>query len=108
MSKPAWAELLVAALNQACPGAVTYARRLKSDRYLVWQDDDHRDLNADNVHAEEAVSGYCDLFTKTPFDPWARAVGREFDAAGILWQKTGCTYEENTGYFHHSWDWTVV
>ena len=88
--------------------AVSHAGRLQSDRYFVWQEEEADDFCADNRHAERAVSGYTDLFTKIEFDPWADALGDAFDAAGILWEKTGTTYEPNTGFFHHTWDWTVV
>lgn len=105
---PAWAEALIAAHVSVAGRAVSHAGRLQSDRYFVWQEEEADDFCADNRHAERAVSGYTDLFTKIEFDPWADALGDAFDAAGILWEKTGTTYEPNTGFFHHTWDWTVV
>lgn len=105
---PSWATTIINAHKAVTPTAVSHAARIKSDRYFVWQEDDENDLNADNIHAERGVTGYTDLFTKREFDPWAPALGAAFDAAGIAWEKTGVTYEPDTGFFHHSWDWTVI
>lgn len=105
---PAWATAIINAHTSVAPNAVSHAARIKSDRYFVWEEDEGNDLLADNGHAERAVSGYTDLFTKTELDPWADLLGIAFDAAGIAWEKTGVTYEPDTGFFHHSWDWTVV
>lgn len=87
--------------------AVSHAARMKSRRYFVWEEDGGNDLNADNSHVETAVTGYTDLFTGVEFDPAARALGRAFDAAGIAWEYTGCSYEPDTGLFHHTWEWEV-
>lgn len=105
---PAWAQTIITAHTSVAGSAVSHAGRLKSDRYFVWQEEDEDDLNADNIHDERAVTGYTDLFTKFEFDSWSSALGAAFDAAGILWEKTGVSYEPDTGFFHHTWDWTVV
>lgn len=107
-ARPAWVDVVLTAHNSVAPGHVSHAGRMKSDRYFVWMEDEEDDLSADNIHAEHAVSGTTDLFTKREFDPWAAAIGAAFDAAGMWWEKTGTTYEEDTGFFHHSWDWTVA
>lgn len=105
---PSWAQIIVTAHNAVASGHVSHAARIESDRYFCWQEDDRNDLNADNAHAERAVTGYTDLFTKREFDPWAEGLETAFDTAGISWQKTGVTYEPDTGFFHHSWDWEVA
>lgn len=105
---PEWAQKMQEILTGIAGRNVSYAKRIKSSRYFVWQDDDAEDLCADNIHAEEAVRGSLDLFTGSAFDRWAREIGPAFDEAGIIWEKTGVTYEPDTGLFHHSWDWTVV
>lgn len=88
--------------------AVSHAARMQSRRYFVWQEDGSNDLNADNGHDETAMTGYTDLFTEVEFDPAARALGPAFDAAGIAWEYTGCSYEPDTGLFHHTWEWEVA
>ena len=104
---PAWAETIIGAHTSVASEAVSHAGRLKSNRYFVWTEDGSNDLSADNVHAEQAVTGYSDLFTTREFDPWARQIQDAFDAAGIAWEKTGVTYEQDTGFFHHTWEWEV-
>ena len=105
---PAWAETIIAAHNSVASGSVSHAGRLKSDRYFVWQEEDANDLTADNGHSERAMCGYTDLFTKQEFDPWAGQIEAAFDSTGISWNRTGVTYEPDTGFLHWSWDWEVA
>lgn len=106
---PAWAQAIINAhARVAGLENVSHAARMQSTRYFVWQEEDEDDLCADNVHAESAVHGYTDLFTKTEFDPWARLLGPSFDQDGIIWEKTGTSYEPDTKFFHHTWEWTVI
>lgn len=104
---PQWAQTIIQA-HTFRDSVVSHATRMKSYRYFVWQEDDSNDLNADNIHAEKAVTGYTDLFTKLEFDEWADELEYWFDYYGISWEKTGVTYEPDTGFFHHTWDWQVV
>lgn len=105
---PAWAAEIISAHSFEPDVLVSHAVRMKSYRYFVWQEDDDNDMSADNAHAEKAVTGYTDLFTKIEFDPWADSLEESFDEYGIAWEKTGVTYEPDTGFFHHTWDWQVV
>lgn len=125
-STPAWAQIIIAAhlaaaasvsnrpaakrdgQAESCAVAVSHAARMESRRYFVWEEDGGNDLNADNGHDELAVTGYTDLFTEVEFDPAVTALGPAFDAAGIAWEYTGCSYEPNTGLFHHTWEWEVL
>ena len=58
-----WQEHIIAA-HLAVTDAVRHGRTMKSDRYFVWQEDGTNDLTADDTHAEKAVTGTTDLFTK--------------------------------------------
>lgn len=107
-SIPAWAQTVIAAHTSVAGANVSHAGRMKSSRYFVWQEDEDNELRGDNGCDETAVTGYTDLFTKREFDPWAYAIGDAFDAAGMSWHKTGTTYEQDTGFFHHTWEWEVV
>lgn len=102
-----WSETIIAA-HLAVTDAVSHGRRLASDRYFVWMEDGANDLLGGNVHAETAVTGSTDLYTKMEFDPWGPALGASFDQAGISWSLVGVEYEEETGFYHWSWDWEVV
>lgn len=102
-----WYETIIAA-HTAVTDAVSHTLRLKSDRYFVWQEDGSNDLSADNGHAEGAVTGTTDLYTKVEFDPWADALGESLTAYGIAWELSSIQYEEDTGFYHYEWAWEVA
>lgn len=102
-----WYETIIAA-HTAVTDAVSHTLRLKSDRYFVWQEDGSNDLPADNSHAEGAVTGTTDLYTKMEFDPWADALGESLSAYGIAWELSSVQYEEDTGFYHYEWAWEVA
>ena len=104
---PRWAQAIIAA-HLAVTDAVSHTERLKSDRYFVWQEDGSNESEADNAHGEHAVTGATDLYSKIEFDPWGDELGAAFDTAGISWELFGCEYEEETGFYHWSWDCEVV
>ena len=107
---PNWAQVIIDAHKAVAGSAVSHAGRLKSDRYFVWQEDflDQDDVS-DDEHDSEAVSGSTDLYTKREFDPWIRQIEAEFKKDDrILWSKDGMTFEPDTGFFHFSWEWTVI
>ena len=105
-----WYDKIIFAHREAAEGenAVSHGGRMKSDRYFVWMQDGTNDLLAENRHAEYAVTGSTDLFTKIEFDPWAGRLGREFDRCGISWSLRDVQYEPETGFWHHTWDWEVL
>ena len=102
-----WHEKIIKAHLQVTD-AVSHSRRLQSDRYFVWQEDGANDLICNHRHAERAVTGSTDLFTKQEFDPWADAIGEAFSSFGIAWSLSAVQYEEDTGFYHHTWDWEVT
>ena len=75
--------------------------------YLVWQEDGANDFEAGGVHAEKAVTGSTDLFTKQEFDPWRDELETAFDAAGLVWALNSVQHEEETGFWHYEWAWEV-
>lgn len=101
-----WYERIVKA-HLAVTDAVSHSERQTSDRYFVWQEDGSHDLAAGGIHAERAMTGRTDLFTKLEFDPWADALGESFSSLGIAWSLVSVEYEEETGFYHWSWDWEV-
>lgn len=99
----------VIAMHTAVTPTVSHGGRLKSDRYFVWQQDGVNDFVADGRHAERAVTGTTDLYTKREFDPWAAAFERQLDTTpGVAWQQLGVTWEEETGFWHTEWEWEVL
>ena len=102
-----WYERIIA-VHTAVTDAVSHCRGLKSDRYFVWQEDGANDFEADDLHAEGAVTGTTDLFTKQEFDPWKDAIESALDADGtIAWSLNSVQYEEDTGFIHYEWEWQV-
>ncbi len=102
-----WYDRIIAA-HLAVTDRVSHARRMKSDRYFVWQEDAFKDLCADMSHAERAVSGTTDLYTRLEFDPWADALGESLSSHGVAWSLGFVDYEEATGFFHYEWTWEVT
>lgn len=102
-----WYEKIVAA-HAAVTDQVSHLERMDSQRYFVWQEDGKNDLSADGGHAEQAVTGFTDLFTCLEFDPWAEELGAAFDARGIAWSLRDVQYEEDTRTTHYTWDWEVL
>lgn len=102
-----WYERIIAA-HTAVTDAVSHCERLKSDRYFVWQEDSRNDLVLGDRHAEKAVEGTTDLYTKQEFDPWADEFEAALDADGcIAWRLNSYQYEEETGFHHYEWVWQV-
>ena len=102
-----WYETIIAA-HTAVTDAVSHNERMKSDRYFVWGEMGQDDLEASNIHAEKAVTGYTDLYTKQEFDPWKDQIEESFDKYGIFWSLNSVQYEEETGFTHYEWYWGVV
>ena len=103
-----WYEKVIAA-HTAVTDAVSHGVRMKSERYFVWQEDGSADFIADNAHVEKAMTGTTDLFTKQEFDPWREQFEKSLDSApGIAWQLNSVQYEENTGFWHYEWVWSVA
>ena len=102
-----WYERIIAA-HTAVTNSVSHGGRLKSDRYFVWQEDGADDLIVDGIHAEKAVSGSTDLFTKQEFDPWREEFESALDQSeGITWELKSIQFEEDTRFWHYEWIWTV-
>lgn len=101
-----WYERIIAA-HVAVTEQVSHLETLESDRYFVWAEDGANDLMAGGGHAERAVSGTTDLFTKVEFDPWAPALESSLTLHGIAWSLVSVAFEEETGFIHYSWDWEV-
>lgn len=101
-----WYETIIAA-HTAVTSAVSHGKRLKSERYFVWQEEGRDDLEANNRHVEKAQRGTTDLFTKIEFDPWKEEFETALNRAGIAWRLNSSQYEEDTGFWHFEWIWAV-
>lgn len=103
-----WQERIIAA-HTAVTAAVSHGGRLKTERYFVWQEDGAKDLILNNRHAESAVTGSTDLFTRQEFDPWKEAFEASLDnTPGVAWSLHSVQYERETCYWHYEWLWEVL
>ena len=103
-----WYEKIIAA-HLAVTDQVSHGGRMKSSRYFVWQEDGSDDLITDGCHGETAVTGSTDLFTKQEFDPWKTDFEAAMDATeNISWELNSIQFEEETGYWHYEWIWSVM
>ena len=101
-----WVDTIVKA-HTAVTDAVSHGGRMQSERYFVGAEDGANDLTASNVHAERAISGTTDLFSKTELDPWAEEIEESFNAFEVSWYLSSVQYEEDTGFWHWEWVWEV-
>lgn len=97
----------IIAAHAAVTPSVRHGYHLKTDRYFVWQEDGSNDFLADGLHAERAVTGTTDLFTRREFDPWKDAMEQSFEAHGICWNLNSVQFEQDTGYWHYEWVWEL-
>lgn len=103
-----WFDRIVA-VHTAVTDQVSHRRRLKSQRYFVWQEEGQNVLGADSCLGERAIQGSTDLFTKQENDPWKAAFETSLDAAvGVAWYLNSIQYEEDTGFVHYEWVWEVI
>ena len=102
-----WYEKILAA-HLDVTDQVSHIERMHSDRYFVWQEDGENVLAADDSHAERAVTGTTDLFTKQEFDPWVDAFGEALSSHGIAWSLSSSYCTEDTGFMHYEWSWEVA
>lgn len=99
-----WYEKVIS-VHTAVTNQVSHAQRMKSSRYFVWQEDGTNDFEAGNIHAEQAVTGTTDLFTKQEFDPWKEDFEQSLNQNGLAWYLNSVQYEEDTGFWHYEWVW---
>ena len=103
-----WYEKIIA-VHTAVTDAVSHSEHIESDRYFVWHEDGANDFEADGKHLERAVTGTTDLFTKQEFDPWRDEFEAALDASPyISWYLNSVQYEEETGFYHYEWVWSVI
>lgn len=71
--------------------------------YLVFGEDGGNDLNADDHHAERAVEGTVDLFTRDNTGREIARVEQALEESGDAWYYASTQYETDTGLLHHEW-----
>ena len=75
-----------------------------SGDYGVYTPDGANDLEADDTHAEQAITGTVDYFTRTDGTAVKAAIETALDTVvGLAWRLESVQYESDTGYLHFEW-----
>lgn len=76
--------------------------------YCVWaEDQEQSSVEGDDFKLEQAIQGTIDLYTKTEYDPYADAIQAALKAAKISFYLGSVQYEDETGFIHYEWVWTI-
>lgn len=85
-----------------------YWRPVSTLPCLMWAESgEEGSFSADNHKQEQNISGTCDFYTQTEFDPLIDTVQNTLDGLGIPWTLTSVMYEEETATIHYEWSWEV-
>ena len=76
--------------------------------YGVYAEDGANDLIAGNAHAERAVEGTVDWFTRDDTMAAKADVEDALTAAGCAWYLNSIQFEAETGYIHMEWVFQTV
>lgn len=81
----------------------------KTDRYIVWAEDGAgNQLNANNKRRQSVTTGKIHLFSKTENDPYIGSIEGSLTKRKISFILDSVSYEDDTGYIHHAWDFEVA
>lgn len=73
--------------------------------YGVYAEDGENALYADDGHAERALSGTLDYFTRDASGAPKATVEAVLDNLRLAWYLNSIQFEEDTGYIHYEWIW---
>ena len=86
-----------------------YWRPVKDVPCLMWAENGEAEsFEANNHKQEQTISGTCDFYTKTEFDPLIAAVQEALDEMELAWALNSVQYEDDTQMIHYEWTWEVV
>ena len=75
--------------------------------YGVWAEESGADLVAGNRHIERATAGTIDYFTRNDSIVVRETIESALNSAPILWALNAILFEEDTGFIHYEWTYTV-
>lgn len=77
--------------------------------YGVYAEDDDAVMFADNAHAETATNGTIDYFTRADGGAAKRTIESALDTVpGCAWRHYSTQFEEDSGYIHYEWTFSVL
>lgn len=71
--------------------------------YVVYAEESGEDFLADGTHAEKAVTGTVDLFTRDETGKSKEQLETALEKSGAVWYWNSTQFEQDTGYVHHEW-----
>ena len=79
------------------------------DRYAVWAEDrEQSSVEGDNYKTGQAIQGTIDLFTKQDMDPTVDQIQKALKAEKISFYLNSTQYEDETGFIHFEWVWSIA
>lgn len=82
--------------------------RAPAGDYGVYAEDGANDLNADGEHAEKALQGTVDYFTRDDTGTPKATIEAALEGLNVPWYLNTIQYEDDTGYIHYEWVFEVV
>lgn len=99
---------LIEALNATGFAFAHYAwSEAPAGDYGTYAEDSGEDLTADNIHAERATVGYINYFTRDDSDTPRATIEAALNGLRIPWNLNTVQYENDTGYIHYEWEFSV-
>ena len=75
--------------------------------YGMFAEDGANDLEAGNIHAEQALTGTVDYFTRDASGACKAVIEAALESSCEAWYLNSVQYEDDTGYIHWEWVWEV-
>lgn len=76
--------------------------------YIVWAEDSENPFFADEQHAETAIQGTIDLYTRDEDDPLRLSIPSALNNLTCAWYLNSVQYEEETDLIHVEWVFEVM
>lgn len=76
--------------------------------YGVFAEDSSNDFEADDVHAETALEGTVDYFTRDDSGTPKTTIEAVLEGLNVPWYLNSIQYEDDTGYIHYEWVVEVI
>lgn len=80
----------------------------KADKYIVWAEDtENNSVGGDNKKQMQTIQGTIDYYTKEDGDETVDKIQEALEKGKIPFYLNSVQYENETGYIHFEWVWSV-
>lgn len=73
----------------------------------VWAEESGSDFVADGIHMEKGTNGYINFFTRDASGTPKTVIEEVLNGLNIPWYLNSVQYENDTGYIHYEWGFSV-